>query len=133
MKGLIKLYLIETATIYIISNLVSGILLEKGLESLLFAGLGLSVVTLILKPILNILLLPLNLVTFGFFRWVSSTIALYLATLVVPGFKISEFLFEGFSSKYFNLPSFHLTGLFAYIGFSLLISLVASLLHWLIK
>lgn len=133
MKGLIKLYLVETASIYLVSNIVSGILLEKGLESLFLAGLGLTAVILFIKPVVNLLLLPLNLITFGLFRWVSSAVALFLATLVVPGFKISELVFNGFSWKYFSLPPLHLSGILAFIGFSLLISLVASLLHWLIK
>ncbi|PIZ45666.1 hypothetical protein COY30_01575, partial [Candidatus Woesebacteria bacterium CG_4_10_14_0_2_um_filter_44_9] len=87
----------------------------------------------LVKPLINLLLLPLNLITFGFFRWVSSAIALYLVTLVIPGFKIIGFSFAGFSSRWLDIPAFSLSGFFAFIGFSFAISAFASIIHWLVK
>jgi putative membrane protein len=133
MRRLIKLYLIETATLYLVSVITSGLVFADGIVSLLLAGLGLMLVTVIAKPLINLLLLPLNLITFGLFRWVSATLVLYLATLIVPGFRILNFSFPGFSTPWFSLPVLHLTGVLAFIAFSFLISFVTGLLHWLIK
>lgn len=100
---------------------------------MLLAGVGLTIVTLLARPIINILLLPINLITFGLFRWVSSAVTLYLVTLVVPGFKILGFKFFGFTSDWFSIPSVSLGGIGAYVGFSFLISILMSLIYWLIK
>ncbi len=132
MKKILQHYIIATLSLYFISSLVSGIIFDKGLESLLLAGVGLAVSLMIIKPIINVLLIPINLVTFGLFRWVSSAIALYLVILVVPGFKIINFSFSGYPTKWFSLPSFEFNGILAIIGFSFLISLFTSFLTWLI-
>jgi len=107
--------------------------LAKGINSILIAGVALSIFSLLVKPVINILLLPLNLITFGLFRWVSSVIALYLVTLVVPGFKITSFIFAGLSSKWIDIPAINLVGILAFVAFSLVISVISSILHWVIS
>ena len=133
MKSLIKIYIASTLSLYLASVAFSGIQLSKGINSLLLTGVGLSILSLLVKPLINLLLLPLNLITFGLFRWVSSAIALYLVTLVIPGFKIIGFSFAGFSSRWLDIPAFSLSGFFAFIGFSFAISAFASIIHWLVK
>lgn len=133
MKSIIKIYIINSLALFLTSEIFTGIILEKGVESLLLAGLGLALASLLIKPLINILLLPLNLVTFGLFRWVSSAVALYLVTLVVPGFKIANFFFAGFSSKWLDIPSFGFSGLLSFVAFSFAISVFTSIIHWVIK
>lgn len=133
MKTLLRHYLIETVALYLVSNTVNGLVFEKGTQSLLTAGLGLSIVSLAAKPVINILLLPINLVTFGLFRWVSSALALYLVTLLVSDFKIVEFNFPGAEVAGVSIPQLYFGGLLAIIAFSFLISFITSFFHWLLK
>ncbi len=133
MKRIIRHYVIDTVSLYLVSRVASGLVFERGAESLLLAGVGLTIVSLLAKPVINILLLPINLVTFGLFRWVSSAILLYLVTLVVPGFKIVGFIFKGISIQGVNIPALSLSGLLAIAAFSFLISLITSFIYWLIK
>lgn len=133
MKGFIRHYAIDTFSLYLASLAARGLVFEKGLETLLLTGLGLALVSILAKPIINILLLPINLVTFGLFKWVSAAIAIYLVTLIIPGFKVSTFFFPGLTTKWFELPSISLPGFFSYIGFSFLLSVASSTLYWLSK
>lgn len=133
MKRFLRHYAIDTFSLWAVSQIAQGLVFEKGIESLLLAGVGLSAATLLARPAINLLLLPLNLITFGLFRWVSSAIALYLVTLVVPGFKIVGFHFAGLSSKWFDIPSLDFKGVLAYLGFSFILSLMTSFIYWLIK
>jgi len=112
---------------------VGGMVFAKGVETLLLTGGVLTGVTLIAKPIINILLLPLNLVTFGIFKWVAFAISLFLVTLVTPGFKLADFVFSGYNSYWFSIPSISLTGLLAFLAFSFLISFVSSVIYWIFK
>ena len=105
----------------------------KGAETLLLAAAGLTVFSILAKPVINLLLLPLNLITFGLFRWASSVVALYLVTLVVPGFAINSFAFLGFATNLIILPPLNLQGVIAIIAYSFVISVFTSLIHWLIK
>lgn len=133
MKRIIRHYVIDTVSLYLVSRIASGLVFEKGAESLLLAGVGLMVVSLLAKPVINILLLPINLVTFGLFRWVSSAILLYLVTLVVPGFKIVGFVFNGASFQGIAIPALTFSGIGAIAAFSFLISFFTSIIYWLIK
>jgi len=133
MKRIFKTYIIETASLYIISQFVDGLVFSKGIQSILFAGAALTVASIVIKPVINLLLLPINLITFGLFKWVSSAIALYLVTILISDFRITAFSFLGYSSKWIDIPAINLPGILAIIAFSFIISLVTSILGWLIK
>lgn len=133
MKKVLKHFTIDTVSLYLASSMASGLIFENGIETIIFAGAGLTVASLIAKPIINVLMLPINLITFGLFRWVASAIALYLVTIVVPGFRIAKFHFGGFTSTWFDLPTISFEGVIALVSFSLLLSLIASFIYWLVK
>jgi len=133
MKRILRHYVIDTFSLWTVTQIASGIILEKGYESLLLAGIGMTAVSLLAKPIINLLILPLNLITFGLFRWVSSAIILYIVTLIVPGFKIEGFRFSGLSSVWIDLPSVNLEGILTFVAFSFLLSLITSFVYWLVK
>jgi len=112
---------------------VSGISFSNGWTSVLVAGALLTVTSIVIKPIINILLLPLNLITFGLFRWVGYVVSLYLVTLVVPGFKLTNFVFSGYNSYLFSIPGISFSGILSLVIFSLLISAVSSVGYWIFK
>ena len=122
MKSIIKSYLISTVTLYVVDLLFKGMTINGNFNLLLIAGGALTLVTFIVKPLINLLLLPFNLITLGFFRWISSAVVLYLVTLLVPGFKILSFTFTGLTTKLIEIPAFNLTGVLAFIAFSFAIS-----------
>lgn len=133
MKRIIRHYVVATFALWAVSQIADGIVFENYPRSLFIAGVGLTVAMIVARPVINILILPLNLVSFGLFRWVSSAIALYLVTLVVSEFKVAGFHFGGFSSKWFDIPELNFTGVFAYVGFSLLLSVLTSFIYWIRK
>jgi len=133
MKRILRLYVFDTVALYVASQIASGLVFESGIMTLLAAGLGLVVSTLVVKPIINILLLPINLITFGLFKWASSAIALYLVTLIVPGFKIIAFNIPALSSRWLDVPAIGLEGILAFVAFSFLVFLLTSVLTWLTK
>jgi putative membrane protein len=106
---------------------------EGGTYTLLLTGLVLMLTTMIIKPVLNVLLLPFNLVTFGLFKWVAYAISFYLVTLLVPGFKILNFAFMGYASNLFSLPVISLAGTFAFLAFAFLVSFISSVMYWIFK
>jgi putative membrane protein len=133
MRSLIKHFLIDTVTLYLISQAVLGITFTEGFYTLFLAGFVLMLATLVVRPVINVLLLPINLITFGLFKWVTYAVTLYLVTLVVPGFHLADFVFKGLSSYWFSIPGLSLSGLLAFIAFSFVISTVSSALYWIFK
>lgn len=133
MKKIFRHFAIDTLTLYAVSLFTTGLVFEEGLITVLLAGAGLTVASLLARPVINLLLLPINLITFNLFKWVSSAIALYLVTLVVSGFKITHFYFAGMTSSLFTIPSLSLGGVLSYVAFAFIISLITSSIYWIIK
>lgn len=84
----------------IIANWISLMLLTIMLKSwisinslwiALVAAIVLAFFNLLIKPILTILLLPLNIITLGLFTFVINASILYFVSHIVPGFSISGF------------------------------------------
>ena len=126
MRTLLKYFIISTVSLSLISQAISGITFSQGLYTLLLSGFVLMLATMVVRPIVNILLLPLNLVTLGLFKWVAYAITLFLVTLVVPGFHLGDFLFKGYNTYWFSIPAISLSGVLAFVAFSFTISIKAS-------
>ncbi len=62
---------------------------------ILLAGVVLTLINLVVKPILKLLTLPINVVTFGLFSGVINVGLLWLATWLVPGFEIKPMTVGG--------------------------------------
>ncbi|HLE48653.1 MAG TPA: phage holin family protein [Patescibacteria group bacterium] len=133
MKKLLRHFVIDTLSLFYISTLASGMVFGNGPKTLILAGISVSIVSIIGRPVINLMLLPLNLVTFGLFRWVASSIVLYISTLIVPAFKIQSFLYSGLSTKWLEIPQLSFSGIWAFVAFSFLLSVVTSLIYWLVK
>lgn len=133
MKRILRHYFIDTFSLWVVSQIASGIYFDQGVRTLLVAGVGVTIVSIIAKPVINLLLLPLNLVTYGLFRWVSSAIVIYLVSLVVHEFKVVRFAYPGFSSQWLDIPKINLEGFLAYVAFSFLLSIITSFIYWLVK
>lgn len=112
---------------------MGGLVFKNGYTTMLFAGLALMITSTVVRPVINVLLLPLNLVTLNLFKWVGVVIALYLVTLIVPGFEIAKFSFPGLNTYWLDLPAIEFGGFVAIIAFSFLISLISSIIGWLFK
>lgn len=130
MKRIIRVFAISIVSLYLASQVADGMVFGDGSTTLIYTGIALTLTSFLGKPIISILLLPLNLVTFGFFRWVSSAIALYIVTLIISDFRIDYFLFEGLQSKWLDIPSMNLKGVWAFVGFAFVLSFISSSIHW---
>lgn len=76
------------------------LLMAKFMPGLHVAGFGvalmavfvLSMVNALIAPILNLLALPINLLTLGLFSFVINAGLFWLAAAVVPGFEVNNFI-----------------------------------------
>ncbi len=133
MKRYLRLYIFNLVTLWLVGNILEGVNFRGGYQTLALAALALSAVDVLIKPLINLLLLPINLLTLGMFRWLSNVIALYLVTKVIPKFEILGFNFPGFSYHGFVVPRMFLTTFWVFVITSFLISLIISFLLWLTK
>ncbi len=91
MKTLLIRFLTLVGGILLTSYLLPGIEVE-GASAALAAALVLGVLNLLLKPLLRLVSVPLNLLTFGLFRLVINGFILWTTGVLVEGFLIIDFL-----------------------------------------
>lgn len=91
-----------------VGNFVPGISIANFYSALL-AALFLGALNLLVRPLLLILTIPINLLTFGLFTLVLNTLMFALAASLTPGFEIAGVLA-------------------AFVG-----ALVVSVAHWLLN
>jgi putative membrane protein len=133
MKRHLRSLIINLASLWLVAGVFSGVSYGGDYQTLLLASLVLTVVNLFVRPLINLLLLPVNLITLGAFGWLVNVATLYLVTILVPQFEITSFVFPGFSYQGFIIPSLNLSVFFVFILASFLISLISNFLSWLFK
>lgn len=96
-------------------------------------ALVLAIFEVILKPILKIILFPINLLTLGLFRAVIDTVGLYLASFVFSDFYVSSIYSPATTFLGLNIPSFNFTNFWAFLVTSLTIGFFLNLFTIIIK
>lgn len=99
--------IVNTLSIFAVSYILSGIEVDSFVTALILA-IVMAVLNVTLKPLLIIVTIPFTLVTFGLFLLVVNVLVLYAAEALIPGFEIRSFWWA--------------------LAFSILVSLVNSIL-----
>ena len=133
MKKFLRTIIVNFFSLFLISKFIGGIDYSENLLILFWAAFFLAVLNLLVKPILNILMTPINFLSLGAFRWVIYLIILFLVTLFVPEFKITGFTFPGFSFAGFTVPTIRLAFFWSLFLVSFMLELIPGIITWLVK
>lgn len=106
-KNLLK-FLLTGLSVMVSAYILPGVVVESYYVSLVVA-IVLGVLNISVKPVLTFLSLPVTVITLGIFTFVIDTVIVLLAAEIVPGFEID--------------------GFWTALVFSMLLSLVASILY----
>jgi putative membrane protein len=102
-------FLAIAIAVYLTVNLVPGIIVSGGWTTMLLVALVWSVIVTLIRPVLQLLSLPITIITLGLFSFILNALLFWGMELIVPGFDV--------------------TGFFP----ALLGSIVLSLISWLIQ
>lgn len=130
MKHIIRVYLFNVFALWLSSQILPTLTAPGGAGTILFAGLVLSILMLVVQPILKILFIPINILTFGLLSWVINVIVIYLLTVFVPEIHVNLWVFPGGTWAGFVIPPVHFTYYTALIASSFLISMITDVLHY---
>lgn len=84
-------WLVTAISLIITANLVPGFVVTS-FGAALLAAVVIGLVNAIVKPILVILTLPLTILTLGLFLFVVNAITIWLAGVLTPGFTVTGLL-----------------------------------------
>jgi len=124
---------IYSLSLYILTFILNGVHVSGGWLNYALAGSVLYIMFRLLKPLLSLISLPLNFITFGMFSFITNAIILYLLTVFLPIVSIKAFTYQGISLAGFIVPKFYINTFFAFILASLVLSAIISFLSWIIK
>lgn len=91
MHTLLK-YLGTVAAVYLTVSIVPGISVSGGWITILLVALLWSVITMVIRPVLRILTLPLTILTIGLFSFILNALLFWAMTLIIPGFVVAGFV-----------------------------------------
>lgn len=129
MKYLLKVFLFQSFALWIVSQIIPALIIASGWQSLLFAGGILTLLTLLVAPLLKILFIPINIITFGLLSWMIHVIVLYILTIFVPSVSVVPWLYQGVTFAGFVIPSISFSYTVSLIIVSLAVSFVVNLLY----
>lgn len=133
MKSLFRSFLINLLALWTTSHILPALEISGGVKGLVVGALAFMVANAILVPLIRILLLPLNLITLGFFAWLANVLAFYILVNIVPYFKVLPYYFPGISDNGFTVPAVDLAAFQVVVVASLIIGIIIHFVSWLAK
>lgn len=133
MKRLARNVVSNAFSLFILTQLLSGVKITGGFQTFIFGGFFLSLMGFFLRPLLNLVALPFNFLTLGLSSFLVNALILYLLTILVPQISVVPFVFPGFSFGGVIVQEVSFNLLFAYIASSIVLSVIIFTVRWLIK
>ena len=109
MKLLMNLF-IQALTLYIVDYLIPGFILQD-VRVILITAVVIGLTNKFIKPALQIIFLPISVLTFGIGAFLLNVIILLGVSKLVPGFTINSFLTAAIASIAISLVSAFLNNL----------------------
>ena len=128
-------FLLRTIIIYLLALNLATMLFSfihtSDRTTLLATAVALMLLNSLGKPIIKVLWLPFNIITLGLFSWMVNVITIFLATIIVPGFRITEAAFPAVRIGKLLFPAISLNLIFTFLFVSFAISFLTGLFEWI--
>jgi len=131
MRVFIRNIIFNSFALWLTSQILPGLDISDGWQKLLAAGLILCILMFLVKPILKILLLPLNFLTFGILTWFINVFLIYLLSILVPDVTVKSWVFNGISTYGLSIAPLKITYFFALVLSALMITTIVKVLEQL--
>lgn len=134
MHQLVKSIIANYLSLYLVSTyLLTSFVIQNGIIGYTKISLMLSFVFPVIKPLLKIVLFPLNLLTLGLFDLFLGVIIIYLMTLFVPELNIASQHFSGLTYGSLRLEAFILNRFWVMFLASILLNSIYKVFMWLMR
>lgn len=133
MKVFLRHILINLLVIYLVDLSYPGFSIPHDFKTLMSAAVIWLLLNKIVKPIIKLLLLPINLITLNLFSWVISMITLFLLQMLVGNIHITPYNFPGLTYEGFVIPPVYINVFISYLITSTGLNMYHSAILWLIR
>lgn len=119
MKKLLKYILLFSFSLLTANQIWQNLTFQNTPWTLIEVAVILTIFELLLKPIIKILLIPINILTLGLFRIVINTLGLYLAIFFIAGFQVGNI--------YISQYNYHIDNFWAFLLSSFTIGIILNI------
>lgn len=133
MKTFLRHIFVNLVVLYVCTLIYPGFSITQNTKTFFTAALIWLLLNKIVKPIIKLLLLPINIITLNLFSWLVNVATLFLLQLFADGIRIETYQFPGFSQNGFTLPSVYINLFFSYLLTAFLLNTLHTFILWLIQ
>jgi len=133
MRSLLVKIIATMVSFYATQALIAGFRIDLNWKSYLISAIIFLLFNMLVSPIIKLLLLPINLLTLGLFRWLTQVLIIYLFDVLYTGITISSYYFSGYSNGLFALPAGNLAVFWVYCLSALVMSVSYNLVSLLLQ
>lgn len=109
MKKLLRYTLLFTFSLITANQIWQNLTFQKVPLTIIEVAVILTIFELLLKPIINTLLIPINFLTLGLFRLVVETLGLYLASFFIADFQVGNIYISQYNYQVNNFWAYLLS------------------------
>ena len=133
MRKILKYTLLIAFTLALQNQLWHNLIFSENVWTIVKVAFILTIFEILLKPIIKILLLPINILTLGLFRIVINTVGLYLAVFLLSDFKVNLIAINAFTWQGITIPTLNFIGFWAYVINSTTQNILLCIFKFIIK
>lgn len=133
MKKILKYTFLIAVSLAFQNQYWQNLTFADGINTIIKVAFIMAIFEILLKPVIKVLLLPINIITLGFFRIVINTVGFYLATFLLSDFTVRNINIMPFIWQGFNIPALNFAGFWAYVVNSTTQNFLLSIFIFIIK
>lgn len=134
MKAALRIVAINMLSLFLTSALIPGFHIATSFPSLLSAAVILTLLTFVIKPILQVLSFPFTIMTLGLFSIVTNAIVIWILQRFVPSLIITTFTIQKIAFLGIVIPNIQISSIIlAYIVIAAILSGITAAINWAIS
>lgn len=104
MRGFLLRWLMNSFALLVVTYIIKGIEIAN-ITTIFVAALVLGIINAFLRPLIILVTLPINILTWGLFTFIINGFMFYLAAKMVKGFSIANFWTAFFGALLYSIIS----------------------------
>ncbi len=133
MKYILKNYFSLCSAIYILVNIIPSVKIVSGLKDFFSATIIMVLLMIVVRPLINIILLPINLITFNLFSWLVNIFLFYLWVVISRNVSVESWIFPGINIGGLSISSINFSSWQTIIISAVVFTFLLQIINLLIK
>jgi len=133
-RNILKVLIINLIGVVFAINVLYGIVTYTGgWKTLILLAFLITISNYVIRPLINLVLLPFHLITLGLFRWLANIIALFLIIKFVPSIQVHSFTSPMIKYPFLIIPQINFSHFGAFLIVTIIFSLILNVIYWLFQ